>query len=191
MTDQQGSQVSTGPVMSAKVLRQNRFGLLFFITSQLVPYFMLINDRFVLADTYVSPRLDPLLGGLLPSLLLLLGNIPVWRAVQAIAKGSLTQMKHQLQLVTIIGIVAMITMVWPIVDHRYDAISPFGEIHLVSLGLGGFFTLVSLLVLLGVMIRSTKGLIGPKHYFGVEATAWVWSFNTISWLALYIVVYFI
>ncbi len=190
-TDRQNTPDRALHILTPKELRQNRFGLLLFISSQFIPYFMLINDRFVLADTYVSSRLDPLLGGLLPTLFLLLGNIPSWRAVAAIGRGELSKMIHQLQLAGILGVVSLITMIWPMVVHRYDAISPFGEIHLVSLGLGAFFTLVSLLVLGGVLSRAMKGLVRQEHYFGVESSAWVWSFNTIAWVALYIVVYFI
>ncbi|PWI57817.1 cytochrome c oxidase subunit 3 [Sulfoacidibacillus thermotolerans] len=191
VTDQKASAPSFKQASTAKELRQNRFGLILFVTSQMVPYFMLINDRFVLADTYVSRRVDPLLGGFLPTLLLLLGVLPSWLAVRAIARNALLQMQRQLQLTGLLGVLALIVMVWPMFSHRYDAISPFGEIHLVSLGLGGFFTLAALFVLGSVLLRATKGVIGPQHYFSVEASAWVWTFNAIAWLVLYIAVYFI
>lgn len=177
--------------LTPKELRKNRFGLLLFVTSQLVPTFVLINVRFMLADDDVSAQADPLLGGLLPVLLFLLGAVPVWRAVRFAAVGSTDRMRRQLALAGVVGVVGLITQIWPLIHHRYDALAPFGEVHLASVGVGGFFTLVTLILLYSVIARAGRGQVGPEHYWGVEATGFVWSFNAVSWLAIYIVMFWL
>lgn len=177
--------------LTPRELRQNRFGLLLFVTSQLVPIFVLINIRFMLADMHVSARVDPLLGGLLPTVLLIVSTIPAWMAVRFAASGAMNRVQGQLTLAGVLGIIGFITQIWPIFSHRYDALSPYGEVHLSSVGVGSFFTLITLIVLFSVMTRARKGLIGPEHYWGVEATAWMCSFNAVSWLALYVVLFWL
>lgn len=172
-------------------LRQNRFALLLFVTSQLVPIFVLVNIRFMLVDTYVSARVDPLLGGLIPTVLLIAGAIPTWLAVRSAMTGATGRMRGQLSLAGWIGIVGLVTQIWPLFDHQFDALSPFGEVDLSSVGVGGFFTLVTLIVLFSVVSRARKGLVGPDHYWGVEATAWLYSFNAVAWLVLYVVLFFL
>ncbi|MCY0875238.1 MAG: cytochrome c oxidase subunit 3 [Firmicutes bacterium] len=177
--------------LTPRELRQNRFALLLFVTSQLVPIFVMINIRFMLADTYVSARVDPLVGGLLPTLLLLIAGVVAWGAVPAVKTGTAARVKSRLLLAGVIGVIGFITQIWPLFSHAYDALSPFGEVHLVSVGVGGFYTLLALIVLWSVGVRLGKGSPLRAHYWGVEATAWMFSLNAVGWLALYIALFWL
>ena len=72
----QTAEEAAGPspvVLDNRDYAQHQFGLMLFMVSQGIPYFVLINVRFMVAGAYVPPYLDVWLGALLPTILLWAG----------------------------------------------------------------------------------------------------------------------
>ena len=171
--------------------RQYRFAVFLFILSQAAAFFLLINVRYALAGSDVLPGLSPLLGGLLPTLLLAVSCAPVWLAMRALNSGDWRRVKKRAAFAWWLGLAALATMVWPLASHSFDAFNPYGEVYLTALGVSGFFTVVALIALGGVVIRARKNLIAGEHAWSAEAAALFWNFNALGWSALYIVFYFV
>ncbi len=164
------------------------FGL--FIFSMAVPYFVIINVRYLMVDTYVPSRLDQVTGGIETALMLLsaLAAIGATRA----ARG-LNARAYRASVAAALagGLVATLMMLYEMWYHPMNPMSHFGETFLVSIGLAIVINLASLLTLLAGRARSGRKGITGETLTSFELPAWFWVFATAGWIALYIELYFL
>lgn len=173
-----------GP-LSELDLRKNRFGMSLYCISQAVPYFLLINIRFVIAGNFVPVGLNLWLGGIIPTVALLVGIIPLFTARAALQKNDIPRVRSHVMTAMLLGMIGLLSLLIPLWFHNFDALSPFGESDLISLGVASFYTIIALIVAWGVYLRLGKGLIRKETGWGIEATIWVYAFNAIAWTALF------
>lgn len=176
--------------LSPRDLRKNRFGLTLFCISQGVPYFLLINVRYMIAGNLVPPTLNFWLGGFIPTIALLLGLLPLGLAHRSLHQNQMKKFRNEMSLILVLCAIAVITLMIPLWYHTLDALSRFGEIYLTTMGVASFYTVITFIVVAGVRIRAHKGFIHKEAPWGLEAATWVYSFNSFAWLILFIVLYF-
>ncbi|KUO95365.1 hypothetical protein [Ferroacidibacillus organovorans] len=173
--------------LSERDLRKNRFGMSLYCISQAVPYFLLINIRFVIAGNFVPVGLNLWLGGILPTLALLIGILPLFTARAALQKNDIPRVRSHIMTSLLLGIIGFLSLLIPLWFHNFDALSPFGEIDLISLGVACFYTLIALIVVWGVYLRLGKGLIQKETGWGLEGAIWTYVFNALAWTALFVI----
>lgn len=166
--------------------RLANFGLALYVISQAIPYFVLMNVRWMMAGSYVPRDVSHWLGGLLPTIFLGLGILFTWLGVGGVRAGKSATLQWSFMVSVLLGIGTIITLFIPLRIHSWDVMSHFGSIYVVCLGAALFYTFVTTVVVLGVVFRSRAGLIGPKTLFGPQSAAIVWTFNAIAWFALYV-----
>ena len=190
----QTAEEAAGPspvVLGKRDYAQHQFGLMLFMVSQGIPYFVLINVRFMVAGAYVPPYLDVWLGALLPTILLWAGAAFAWRGALALRQDGGARCARDLTWTEVVGVAGLIALMAPFWRHAFDPIGRFGTVYLSSLGVASFYTLVALTVVLGAIFRARRGLVTRQAPWGARSAAAVWTFNAASWLVLYIVFYFI
>lgn len=172
--------------LSNREWRLGNFGLALYVISQAIPYFVLMNVRWMLAGSYVPADVSRWLGGLWPTIFLAVGIVFSWIGVGAIRAGKSGTLQWTFLVSVALGIAAIVTLLIPLRMHSWDVMSHFGSVYVVSLGVAIFYTAVTTIVVLGVVLRSTADLIGKKTTFGPQSAAIVWTFNAIAWFALYV-----
>ncbi len=186
------SSPAAGPspaVLDRRDYAQHQFGLMLFMVTQGIPYFVLINMRFMVAGAYVPPHLDVWFGALLPTILLWIGAAFAWRGALALRNDRTRQCARDLARTEVVGAVGLVALMAPFWRHSFDPIGRFGTVYLSSLGVASFYTLVALAVVLGAAFRTRRGLVTRLAPWGARSAAAVWTFNAASWLVLYIVFY--
>ena len=178
-------------VLDRRDYAQHQFGLMLFMMSQGIPYFVLINMRFMVAGAYVPPHLDPWLGGLLPTLLMWAGAAFARRGALALRGDDAVRCARELTWTAVAGAAGLVVLMAPFWRRSFDPIGRFGTVYLSSLGVASFYTLVALTVVLGAIFRTRRGLVTRMAPWGARSAAAVWTFSAASWLVLYIVFYFI
>ncbi|MCF8567544.1 hypothetical protein LLE49_22755 [Alicyclobacillus tolerans] len=176
--------------LTPRQLRLGRFGLVLFVISQAIPYFVLVNVRWMMAGSYIPPEMNPWTG-LWPTLFLAVGILLAWLGVQANRTGNTSGLQLFFVPSVVLGIAAIVTLMIPLWVHPFDVLSHYGEIYVVCLGVAAFYTIIATIVVLGVVFRAGAGLAGPRISFGPESAAVVWTFNALAWFALYVDLYLI
>ncbi|NOX09178.1 MAG: cytochrome c oxidase subunit 3 [Gammaproteobacteria bacterium] len=65
----------------------------------------------------------------------------------------------------------------------------YGSIFYMLTGFHGFHVVLGTIMLIVILVRSSKGHFSEKHHFAFEAVAWYWHFVDVVWLGLFIFVY--
>ncbi len=172
--------------LSNREWRLGNFGNALYVISQAIPYFVLMNVRWMMAGSYVPADVSRWLGGLWPTIFLALGILFTWIGVGAIRAGKPGTLQWTFLVSTLLGVAAIVTLFVPLRIHSWDVMSHFGSIYVVCLGVAIFYTTLTTIVVLGVVFRTAAGLIGPKTTFGPHSAAIMWTFNAIAWFALYV-----
>lgn len=175
--------------LTPRQLRANRLGLALFLISESIPIIVLINVRYVLAGAYVSPDVSPYLGGIAPTALLAASALIALQALRAAAGRKPPDTARLLSAAIGVGLLGLLTQVWPLFQRPVNPMTHYGEIYLTTVGTGGFFTFVTLLMLFGAALRAKRLGLSDREYWGIESSVWFWTFNAAAWLALYVSLY--
>ena len=177
--------------LTRRELRLGRFGETLFVISQAIPYFVLINVRWMLAGSYVPAGINHWIGGLLPTIFLVIGILFAWFGVHANRRGRKSGLQGWFTVNVVLGIATVVMLLVALSTYPLSALSHYGSIYVTCLGVAVFYTIISTLVTLGVIFRCTAGLISSRTPFGPESAAVTWTFNAIAWFALYMALYII
>lgn len=75
--------------------------------------------------------------------------------------------------------------------HPMNPMSHYGETFLATIGLSMVMGLIGLLVLYAGRERIKRIGITEENQLGYEMVSWFWIFTVITWLAMYIDLYFL
>ncbi|QSO46541.1 hypothetical protein [Alicyclobacillus mengziensis] len=177
--------------LTRRELRLGRFGVTLFVISQAIPYFVLVNVRWMLAGSYVPPGINHWIGGLLPTIFLVIGIPFAWFGVRANLRGQKSGLQGWFTVNVVLGVAAVVTLLVALSTYPLGTLSHYGSIYVTCLGVAVFYTIISTIVMLGVIFRCAAGLISARTPFGPESAAVTWTFNAIAWFALYMALYVI
>ena len=170
--------------------RKSRGAFALFLFSMAVPYFVIINVRYLMVYNYVPSSLDQVTGGIETGLMVI-GALTAFGAARAARRLNVGSYRANSAVSLTAGLVATLMLLYEMWFHPMNSMSHFGETFLVSIGLAIVINLASLLTLLAGRVRI--GLQGIRHetLTGFESPAWFWVFATVGWIALYIELYFL
>ena len=177
--------------LTPRELRLGRFGAALFVISQAIPYFVLVNVRWMLAGSYIPAGMNQWVGGLLPTLLLVVGILFAWLGVHANLEGRKGALQGWFTVNVLLGVAAIVILLVALTTYPFNTLSHYGSIYVTCLGTAVFYTIISTIVMLGVIFRSAAGLISPRTPYGPESAAVTWTFNAVAWFALYLTLYVI
>ncbi len=177
--------------LSPRERRLGNFGMALFVISQAIPYFVLVNVRWMMAGGYIPPNLNHQLGGLWPTILLAIGTVLVSLGVEANRSGKISRLQWSFTASVVLGVAAIVLMLIPLWVHGWNTFGHYGSIYVICQGVAVFYTIIAVIVVLGVVFRAGTGLIGPQTSFGPQSAAVVYTFNAIAWFGLYVALYLV
>jgi cytochrome c oxidase subunit 3 len=175
--------------MTPRNHRAVRFGFLFLVASQVVPYVVLYEAKYVYAGGYVSPRASQILG-IVTVALMIISLAFAW-GVKGIVHGSGDQeaIRSRLKMAGLSGILAIITTFYQW-SGRYTAPqSRFGEMFFIITGADIVYAVVGLIILWAAISRAGRISLKPEKYWIADAARYFWTFVTLTWIGSWIVVY--
>ena len=161
-----------------------------FLFSMSVPYFLMINVRFLMVAGYVPSAVDQTTG-IIESLLLVFSAIAALFSRKAIRSENIAAYRWNTLFTLLLGTMATLMMVWEFWFHPVDAMSHYGETFLSTVGLCVFMQVAGLLTLLASRSRSKFLGINADNQIGYRTPVYFWVFVVISWLVMYAELYFI
>ncbi|WDL96115.1 hypothetical protein [Alicyclobacillus sp. ALC3] len=177
--------------LSSRDRRLGNFGLTLFVISQAIPYFVLVNVRWMMAGGYIPANLNHQLGGLWPTILLAVGTVLVSLGVEANRNGKTGRLQSSFTASAVLGVAAIVLMLIPLWVHGWTTFGHYESIYVICQGVAVFYTIVAVIVVLGVVFRAGTGIISPQTSFGPQSAAVVYTFNAIAWFGLYVTLYLV
>lgn len=183
------------------VLRGLRWGIILFITSEVLFFFSFFWAFFhrSLSPTSEIGLLWPPLGvtpfnilqiPLLNTIILLSSGVTVTWAHHSLIEGNSSQTTQRLLLTIILGIYFTLLQGFEYWESSFSiADSIYGTTFFVATGFHGLHVLIGTTFLIVRVIRHVNGHFSRGHHFGFEAAAWYWHFVDVVWLFLYVRIY--
>jgi cytochrome c oxidase subunit 3 len=173
-------------------LATNRLGLWLFIVSDSFLFGGLLVARFYLLGAAQRPEVNPLVGLVVTSVLLI-SSFFMNRAETAMAHGDRktfltgTLITLALGLVFLIGVIGVEWRIAPF--HTWDGV--VGSIFFTMTGFHALHVLTGV-IFLGIVYRNgRKGLYSAERHWAVEAAAVYWHFVDVVWIFFYPALYLI
>ena len=170
--------------------RKSRGAFALFLFSMAVPFFVIINVRFLMVYNYVPSSLNQVTGGIETGLMVI-GALTALGATRAARRMNVGGYRANTAVSLVTGLVATVMLLYEMWFHPMNSMSHFGETFLVSIGLAIVINLASLLTLLAGRVRIGVRGITHETLTSFELPAWFWVFATVGWIALYIDLYFV
>ncbi len=171
--------------------RAVRFGFLFLVATQIVPYVVLYETRYVYAGSYVSPRASQILG-VLTVVIMLISLALAWGVKGIIqSNGDQQAIRGRLKMAALSGILAIFTTFYQWSGRYTSPQSRFGEMFFIITGADIVYAVVGLIILWAAISRAGRISLKPEKYWIVDAARYFWTFVTLVWIASWIVVYFL
>ncbi|KUO96642.1 cytochrome c oxidase subunit 3 [Ferroacidibacillus organovorans] len=187
------SNVKSSGALNAEArmaLNTSRGGFTILIASQIVPFVMLVNLRYILAEAYVSPSLDQATGAVF-TILFVISAITAYAGLQATNRSDSKASARMSVLTMVLGWIALIMMGYQFWEHAFQTDGRFGEGYLVTIGAFAIYFIASLIGLLSGKMRASRVGIDDSNRFSIGATFKFWIFLQLMWVVLYVVYYFI
>lgn len=178
-----------------------RFGVLFFITSEVFFFFAFFWAFF---NSSLAPTIE--IGSIWPpkgiyvlnpwnipflnTLILLFSGCTITWCHHAIVSNLRKQALLSLFLTIILAIIFTSFQVYEykLADFRLsDGI--YGSTFYMATGFHGFHVFVGTIALLSCFIRLFNFQLTKEHHFGFESSAWYWHFVDVVWLFLFVSIY--
>ncbi|UOF89830.1 hypothetical protein LSG31_18440 [Fodinisporobacter ferrooxydans] len=176
--------------LSKRELRALRGGFTLFIISMIIPFLVLINVRYIMADSYVSPEANQMIG--LSAAIVMLISAGIARAgFVAARKDNQANVQLSLAYAMATGIIGLVLVFVQLVDGSVNPVSHFGEVFLIILGTVAFYLICGILTLFSAYRRVRMHGVGGLNYWGVESAAHFWMFVSLAWIVMYVVMYLI
>ncbi|WP_053960895.1 cytochrome c oxidase subunit 3 [Sulfobacillus thermosulfidooxidans] len=169
--------------------RAVRFGFLFFVATQIVPYVVLYEAKYVYAGSYVSPRASQILG-VVTAALMLVSLVVAWGVMRLSREsGDQQAIRSRLKVAAVLGIFAILTTFYQWSGRYTSPQSRFGEMFFAITGADIVYAVVGLIMLWAAISRAGRINLKPEKYWTVEAGVYFWGFVALAWIASWIVVY--
>lgn len=186
---------------TGKVARGLRWGMILFITSEVLFFFSFFWAFFhsSLAPTIeigmrwppagISP-FNPIQVPLLNTIILLASGVTVTWAHHAIMEGNHSQASQSLLYTVTLGVYFTCLQAIEYWEASFTfADSAYGRTFFIATGFHGIHVIIGTLFLSTCLGRLSTGHYSTAHHFGFEAAAWYWHFVDVVWLFLYITIY--
>lgn len=190
-------RIDTDPVLipmqvelDQRELMKLRGGLTLMLMGLAVPILLLVELRYILVGTYISPHVHQGIGiaGLLVMIVAGIFNSLASKATkQNQPKAVLTHSGWAI----FIGLIAWVLIGIQVVNRSMPGISHYGETYLVSAGTVDVYITFTLLAVYAARSRVKRLGDFVKNYWGVQSSAITWWFVTVVWLVIYIELYLI
>ena len=186
---------------TAKVVMGLRWGMILFITSEVLFFFSFFWAFFHsrLAPTVELGTCWPPIGiqafnpfqiPLLNTAILLASGATVTWAHHALLNSNQSQAVQRLVLTVILGIYFTALQAIEYFEAPFTiADSVYGSTFFVATGFHGLHVIIGSVFLLVSLFRVHICHFSSNHHFGFEAAAWYWHFVDVVWLFLYISIY--
>ena len=186
---------------SSFIIKSLRFGIILFITSEVIFFF-----GFFWAFFHSALAPVPQVGGLWPPQGVNPLNpfsIPLLNTILLLSRGArITWAHHELQNQNLIGIIKAlwVTIFYGVLFTLLQGIeyfeapfsiadSVYGSVFFIATGFHGLHVLIGTSFLCVCLYRCYYRHFSPGHHFGFEAAAWYWHFVDVVWICLYIIIY--
>nr|UZA61268.1 cytochrome c oxidase subunit 3 [Endeis sp. JZ-2022] len=186
---------------SIKVVYGMRWGMLLFITSEVLFFFTFFWAFF---HSSLSPAVEigvqwppigvtsfnPLMIPLLNTLILLSSGVTITYSHHSIMNNMINKASISLLMTIILGLYFSLLQAWEYWTASFTmSDSVFGSTFFVTTGFHGLHVLIGSLFLATNLLRMVKTHFSMSHHFGFEAAIWYWHFVDVVWLFLYTSIY--
>ncbi len=168
--------------------RKMRSAFAIFLFSMSVPYFMIINLRYIMIGSFVPPALDQVTGAI-QTILLVISLFTAVASVRRMQKVDGVGYKRMIDATLLIGGIGTLMQVYELWYHPMNPMSHYGESFLATIGLAIVMGIIGLFVLVAGRERVKRVGVTDEKQLGYELASWFWVFTVITWLALYIELY--
>ncbi len=182
-------ELGLGKEMTPRNHRAVRFGFLFLVATQIVPYVVLYEAKYVYAGSYVSPRASQILGVVTVAIMLI--SLALAWSVKGIihTTGDQEAIRRRLKMTLLSGILAIMTTFYQW-SGRYTAPeSRFGEMFYIITGADILYAVVGIIILWAAISRAGRISLKPERYWIADAARYFWTFVTLAWIGSWIAVY--
>lgn len=181
-------QVDT--IDKSRELRAYRFGMLMFLVTQAVPFTVIYAVEYLFDEFYISPKANQWLGTV--EVLLVLASWWLGRqGLAAIRQNRLLDLVTKFRQALLLGTASLVVLGYQWGTRFVPPSTRYGEVYYTLTGVTGFYTLVSLFVLLAISIRAAKVKLSSDNYWDAEATMYLWTFGLLTNVISYVLLYWI
>ena len=186
---------------TSKVITGLRWGIILFITSEVLFFFsffwaffhrtlrVVIEIGGTWPPTAINP-FNPFQIPLLNTIILLRSGVTVTWAHHSIIENNHSETQQALVLTIALGFIFTLLQVIEYLEARFTiADSVYGRTFFVATGFHGLHVIIGRIFLFVILLRHIKSHFSRKHHFGLEASIWYWHFVDVVWLFLYSFIY--
>jgi len=170
----------------------NRIGLWLFIASDTFVFAGLYASRFYLLGTSQRPELNPILGFVVTSILLM-SSFFINRAEISMEYSDIKSFTRNCLITILLGVLFLIGVVgleWQIAPGT-PADGAIWSLFYTMTGFHAFHVLTGVFFLVIVYRNARKGLYNGERHWPVEASAVYWHFVDVVWIFFYPALYLI
>lgn len=184
-----------------KVIKGLRWGIILFITSEVLFFFSFFwaffhrTLRVVIEvggqwpPTSILP-FNPFQIPLLNTIILLRSGVTVTWAHHSILENNHSETEQALFLTILLGFIFTGLQTIEYIEASFTiADSVYGRTFFVATGFHGLHVIIGRIFLFVTLIRHIKSQFSKNHHLGFEASIWYWHFVDVVWLFLYSFVY--
>lgn len=174
--------------ISAADSRKFKGALSLVLMSLSMPMLVLMNVRYILADSYVSPSANQVIGGI-AAVLMLISAFTVGSGGKAYRAGNARKAQTSLFWTFGLGLAAFVLFGVQIVNHTINIVTHYGETFVTTLGALDIYLLIGLVAILGLRSRMIRRWGTDDHSWGVQSNVILWRFLVIVTLVMYVQLY--
>ncbi|SMC02230.1 Cytochrome c oxidase subunit III [Sulfobacillus thermosulfidooxidans DSM 9293] len=171
--------------------RAVRFSMLVFIATQIVPFVVLFEAKYLYDGTYVAPQANQGFGVVVAALMAV-SALVAWQAVKA---GRHLQDRDRvgsrLKIAAGLGLLALLGLVYQWGMRYVSPQSRFGEMYYVILGADLVYAVIGLIMLGISILRNVRQNMAPERFWTAEASVYFWIYVALAWIASWLAVYII
>ena len=161
-----------------------------FLFSMSVPYFLMINLRYVMIGGFVPPLLDQTTGAV-ETVLAIASALTALLAYRRARAENAAGYRQATRFTLSLGLVATVMQLYELWVHPLNPMSHYGETFLATIGLCVVMQLMGLLALWAASSRVGRMGMTDSLRHGYELVSIFWIFNVIAWVVMYIELYFL
>nr|QFX74887.1 cytochrome c oxidase subunit III [Pleonexes koreana] len=186
---------------SCKVMTGLRWGMILFITSEIMFFFSFFWAFFHSTLSVVMEiggqwppvsimPFNPFQIPLLNTIILLSSGVTVTWAHHSMIENNHSQTEQALLLTILLGIIFTALQAMEYMEASFTiADSVYGSTFFVATGFHGLHVIIGSIFLFVMLIRHMNMQFSKNHHLGFEASIWYWHFVDVVWLFLYSFIY--
>ncbi len=178
------------PAINSRDLRGYRFGLILFLVTQAVPFVVLYAVEYYFDEFYISPAVNQWLGAL-EVLLMILAWASGRAGLAAIRRGNLAGLISGFRQALLLGLANLVVLGYQWGTRFVPPGTRYGEIFYTLSGVTGFYTVVSLFLVLAISIRAARVKLTAENNWDAEATMYFVTFGLLTNVLTYLFLYWI